>query len=96
MAEVPVRLALPAPHTEQASLLMARFAAFIVAIIGAVILFAWQFSIPELTETVPGTGSMTPAAAAGTIAAAAGLFCFTFRLTRPLARLINLPQTAAH
>jgi PAS domain S-box-containing protein len=89
VAEVPVRLALPAPRTEQVSLLMARFAAFTVAIIGAVILFAWQFSIPELTETVPGTGSMTPAAAAGTIAAAAGLFCFTFRLTRPLARLIG-------
>jgi PAS domain S-box-containing protein len=71
------------------SLLVARLAAFIVATIGGLILFAWQVADPALTEAFPGLTSMTPAAAMGFIAAAIGLFCFTFRPIRPLARLIG-------
>ena len=87
MAEVPVKMALPAPRAELISLLLARCAALVVAIIGALILLAWQ--LPGLTGTLPGLASMTPAAAVGIIAAAVGLFCFTFRAIRPLARLIG-------
>src|SRR3990172_11859293 len=79
-------MALPAPRAELISLLLARCAALVVAIIGALILLAWQ--LPGLTGTLPGL-SMTPAAAVGIIAAAVGLFCFTFRAIRPLARLIG-------
>ncbi|MGH6833415.1 MAG: hypothetical protein ACRECM_10425, partial [Methyloceanibacter sp.] len=86
MAEVPVKMALPAPRAELISLLLARCAALVVAIIGALILLAWQ--LPG-TETLPGLASMTPAAAVGIITAAVGLFCFTFRAIRPLARLIG-------
>jgi PAS domain S-box-containing protein len=88
-AEVQVRMALPAPRPERMSLLVARLAAFVVAGVGALILFAWQLTVPELTEAFPGLTSMTPAAACGFIAAATGLFCFTFRPIRPLARLIG-------
>jgi len=87
VAEVPVKMALPAPRAELISLLLARCAALVVAIIGALILLAWQ--LPGLTGTLPGLASMTPAAAVGIIAAAVGLFCFTFRAIRPLARLIG-------
>ncbi len=88
MAEVPVRMALPAPRAEQMSLLVARLAALVVAAIGGVILFAWQLTIPR-PNSLPGVASMTPAAAVGIIAAAVGLFCLTFRPIRPLARLIG-------
>ena len=87
MAEVPVRMALPAPRAEQMSLLVARLSALIVAAMGGVILFAWQLTIP--TDSLPGVESMTPASAVGIIAAAVGLFCLTFRPIRPLARLIG-------
>jgi PAS domain S-box-containing protein len=89
VAEVAVRMALPAPRAERMSLLVARLAAFIVAAVGGLILFAWQLASPELIEAFPGLTSMTPAAALGVIAAAIGLFCFTFRPIRPLARLIG-------
>ena len=61
MAEVPVRMALPAPRAERMSLLIARLAAFVVALIGGLILFVWQLPIPRLTESFPGLASMTPA-----------------------------------
>ena len=87
MAEVPVRMALPAPRAEQMSLLVARLSALVVAAMGGVILFAWQLTIPS--DSLPGVESMTPASAVGIIAAAVGLFCLTFRPIRPLARLIG-------
>jgi PAS domain S-box-containing protein len=71
------------------SLLIARCAAFVVALIGGLILFAWQLPVPRLTQSFPGLASMTPAAAGGIVAAAIGLFCLTFRAIRPLARLIG-------
>jgi PAS domain S-box-containing protein len=89
VAEVPVRMALPAPRAERISLLIARCAAFVVALIGGLILFAWQLPAPHLTQSFPGLASMTPAAAGGIVAAAVGLFCLTFRAIRPLARLIG-------
>jgi PAS domain S-box-containing protein len=89
VAEVPVRMALPAPRAERMSLLIARCAAFIVALVGGLILFAWQLPIPRLTQSFAGLASMTPAAAGGIVAAAIGLFCLTFRAIRPLARLIG-------
>ena len=89
MAEVPGKMALPAPRTEHISLLLARCAALVVAIIGVLILLAWQLTIPRLTENLAGLASMTPAAAVGIITAAVGLFCFTFRPIRPLARLMG-------
>jgi len=87
--EVAVRMALPAPRAERMSLLVARLAGFMVAMVGALILSAWQLSVPELIEAFPGLSGMTPAVAAGVIAAAIGLFCLTFRTIRPLARLIG-------
>ena len=89
MAEVPVRMALPAPRAERMSLLVARLAAFVVATIGGLILFAWQLSDSAPDRDLAGPRSLTPAAAVGIIAAAVGLFCFTFRAIRPLARLIG-------
>ncbi|HEU4476061.1 MAG TPA: hypothetical protein VFR71_05130, partial [Methyloceanibacter sp.] len=71
------------------SLLVARLAAVIVATVGGLILFGWQIASPELLEAFPTLTSMTPAGAAGFIAAAIGLFCFTFRPIRPLARVIG-------
>ena len=47
MAEVPVRMALPAPRAEQMSLLVARLSAVVVAAMGGVILFAWQLTNPS-------------------------------------------------
>jgi len=89
VAEVPVKMALPAPRAEHMSLLVARLIAVLVAMMGGLILFAWQLTAPGLTETLPGLISMTPAASVLIIAAAVGLFCFTFRPIRPLARLIG-------
>jgi hypothetical protein len=89
VAEVPVRMALPAPRAERTSLLIARCAAFVVALIGGLILFVWQLPIPRLTQSFPGLASMTPAAAGGIVAGAVGLFCLSFRAIRPLARLIG-------
>jgi PAS domain S-box-containing protein len=89
VAEVPVKMALPAPRAEHMSLLIARTAAFFVAVIGGLILFVWQLPIPQLTQSFPGLASMTPAAAGGIVAGAIGLFCLTFRAIRPLARLIG-------
>ena len=89
MAEVPVKMALPAPRAERMSLLIARTAAFFAALIGALILFVWQLPTPQLTRSFPGLASMTPAAAGGIVAGAVGLFCLTFRPIRPLARLIG-------
>jgi PAS domain S-box-containing protein len=82
-------MALPAPRAERMSLLIARCAAFVVALIGGLILFVWQLPVPRLTESFPGLAAMTPAAAGGIVAAAFGLFCLTFRAIRPLARLIG-------
>jgi PAS domain S-box-containing protein len=82
-------MALPAPRAEHMSLLVARLIAVLVAMMGGLILFAWQLTAPGLTETLPGLISMTPAASVLIIAAAVGLFCFTFRPIRPLARLIG-------
>ncbi|MBC8021150.1 MAG: PAS domain S-box protein [Methyloceanibacter sp.] len=82
-------MALPAPRAERMSLLLARLAAFVVALIGALILLAWQLPVPRLTEAFPGLASMTPAAAGGVVAAAIGLFCLTFRPIRPIARLVG-------
>ena len=82
-------MALPAPRAERMSLLIARCAAFVVALIGGLILFVWQLPIPRLTQSFPGLAAMTPAAAGGIVAAAFGLFCLTFRAIRPLARLIG-------
>ncbi len=89
MAEVQVKMALPAPRAERMSLLLARLAAFIAGLIGGLILLVWQLPIPRLTEAFPGLASMTPAAAGGVVAAAIGLFCLTFRPVRPVARLIG-------
>ena len=89
MAEVPVRMALPAPRAERMSLLIARCAAFVVALIAGLILVVWQLPIPRLTQSFPGLAAMTPAAAGGIVAGAVGLFCLTFRAIRPLARLIG-------
>ena len=89
VAEVPVRMALPAPRAEQISLLDRALAAFVVATMGGLILFAWQLTVPRLTQRCPASPAMTPAAAVGIIAAAVGLFCLTFRPIRPLARLIG-------
>ena len=82
-------MALPAPRAERMSLLLARLAAFVVALIGALILLAWQLPVPRLTDAFPGLASMTPAAAGGVVAAAIGLFCLTFRPIRPIARLVG-------
>ena len=83
-------MALPAPHTERMSLLLARLAALVVAFVGGFILFVWQLPFPRLTEAFPGFASMPPAAAGGMTAAAVGLFCLTFRPIRPIARLIGV------
>jgi PAS domain S-box-containing protein len=80
-------MALPAPPTERLSLLLARVAAFLVALIGAIVLFVWQLPIKGLTEAYPGLTSMTPVAAGGTLLAAIGLFCLTFKTIRPVARV---------
>jgi PAS domain S-box-containing protein len=89
VAEVQVRMALPAPRAERISLMLARLAAFVVALIGGMILLVWQLPTAQLTEAFPGLASMTPAAAGGIVAAAIGLFCLTFRPLRPIARLIG-------
>jgi PAS domain S-box-containing protein len=82
-------MALPAPRAERVSLMLARLAAFIVALIGATILLVWQLPFARLNEVFPGLASMTPAAAGGIVAAAIGLFCLTFRPLRPIARVIG-------
>jgi hypothetical protein len=46
-------MALPAPHTERMSLLLARLAAVVVAFVGGLILFVWQLPFPRLTEAFP-------------------------------------------
>ena len=71
------------------SLLVARLIAFAVAAVGTFILLAWRLSVPDLTEETSELASMTPATAMGFVAASVGLFCFTFRAIRPLARLIG-------
>jgi PAS domain S-box-containing protein len=82
-------MALPAPRAERISLMLARLAAFMVALIGGLILLVWQLPTARLTQAFPGLASMSPAAAGGVVAAAIGLFCLTFRPIRPIARLIG-------
>jgi PAS domain S-box-containing protein len=82
-------MALPAPRAERISLLVARSIAVVVALMGALDLLAWQLQPPGLTGTFPGLTSITPAGSAGFVAAAIGLFCFTFRPLRPFARVIG-------
>jgi PAS domain S-box-containing protein len=89
VAEVPAKLALPAPRGEQMSLLMARVAALLVIVIGALILAAWRLPVP-LAQSFPGLTMTTPSGAVGFIAAGVALFWFTFRGLRVLARLIAL------
>ena len=72
MAEVPVKLALPAPRAERMSLLLARCAALVVIAIGGDRARCWQLGLPRLSEALPGLASMTPNAAAGVIAAGVG------------------------
>ena len=69
MAEVPAKLALPAPRAERISLLVARSAAFIVCVMGGVVLLGWQIPDPELSQALPGLANMTPHAAVGILAA---------------------------
>ena len=83
-------MALPAPPTERLSLLLARLAAVVVAVIGGLILFVWQLPIKGLTEAFPSLTSTTPAAAGALVVAAIGLFCLTFRTVRPIARVTGL------
>ena len=89
MAEVPVKMALPAPRAERMSLLLARCAAVVVCAIGGIVLLGWQLPIAQLTQALPGLVSMTPDSAAGALAAGIGLFCNTFRPLRPISRLIG-------
>lgn len=89
MAEVPAKLALPAPRAERMSLLLARCAALLVIAIGALVLAAWRIGTPGVAESLPSLAGMTPNASVATIAAGIALFCFTFRPLRPLARLIG-------
>ncbi len=89
MAEVPAKLALPAPRAERISLLLARCAALLVVAIGALVLAAWRIGTPGVAESLPSLAGMTPNASVATIAAGIALFCFTFRPLRPLARLIG-------
>ncbi|HMK39999.1 MAG TPA: HWE histidine kinase domain-containing protein [Methyloceanibacter sp.] len=89
MAEVPAKLALPAPRAERMSLLLARCAALMVIAIGALVLAAWRIGTPGVAESLPSLAGMTPNASVATIAAGIALFCFTFRPLRPLARLIG-------
>ncbi|HTP36801.1 MAG TPA: HWE histidine kinase domain-containing protein [Methyloceanibacter sp.] len=89
MAEVPAKLALPAPRAERISLLLARCAALMVIAIGALVLAAWRVGTPGVAESLPSLAGMTPNASVATIAAGIALFCFTFRPLRPLARLIG-------
>jgi PAS domain S-box-containing protein len=86
VAEVPAKLALPAPRAERMSLLLARCAALIVIAIGALVLGAWRIGTPD---ALPGLAGMTPNASVGTMAAGLALFCFTFRPLRPVARLLG-------
>lgn len=89
MAEVPVKMALPAPRAERMSLLFARCAAALVCAIGGIVLLGWQLPIPRLTHALPSLISMTPDAAAGILAAGVALFCFTLRPLRPISRMIG-------
>jgi PAS domain S-box-containing protein len=89
VAEVPVKMALPAPRAERMSLLLARCAAVVVCAIGGIVLLGWQLPIAQLTQALPGLVSMTPDSAAGALAAGIGLFCITFRPLRPISRLIG-------
>ena len=89
MAEVPAKLALPAPRAERMSLLLARCAALIVIAIGGMVLGAWRLGLPRLSEGLPGLAGMTPNAAVGVMAAGVALFCFTFRPLRLLSRAIG-------
>ena len=89
MAEIPAKLALPAPRAERMSLLLARCAALIVIAIGGIVLTAWRLGLPRLSEALPGLAGMTPNAAAGVMAAGVALFCFTFRPLRLLSRVIG-------
>jgi PAS domain S-box-containing protein len=89
VAEVPVKMALPAPRAERMSLLLARCAAVVVCAIGGIVLLGWQLPIAQLTQALPGLVSMTPDSAAGALAAGIGLFCNTFRPLRPISRLIG-------
>ena len=50
-------MALPAPPTERLSLLLARLAAFCVALIGGLILLVWQLPVQRVTEAYPGLTS---------------------------------------
>jgi PAS domain S-box-containing protein len=91
---VSTKIALPAPRGERFSVLLARLVAVLVCIIGAVVLAGALRLAPELAETLPGLASMRPIAALGTIAAGIGLFCFTFRGLRLVARLIGFALVA--
>jgi PAS domain S-box-containing protein len=82
-------MALPAPRAVRVALLLARVFALLAAAIGVFVLAGWQFDMPGVAESVPDLSTLKPNAAAGVIAAGVGLFCLTFRLLRPIGRLIG-------
>ncbi|MGV1015466.1 MAG: PAS domain-containing protein, partial [Methyloceanibacter sp.] len=90
MADVPAKMALPAPRNAHISVLLARLAALVVCVIGGLALLAYSLSLTQLTEIMPGLASLSPNAASGLLAAGIGLFCFTFRGLRFIARLIGI------
>jgi len=90
VADVPAKLALPAPRSARISVLLARLAAMLVCAIGGLVLLAWYIPLPQLIDLLPGLAGLSPSGAAGILAAGVALFCFTFRPLRLVARLIGL------
>jgi PAS domain S-box-containing protein len=89
VAEVPAKMALPTPRGARISMLLARTAALIVCVLGGMALVGWLFGTPQSAEPLPRLSTLTPEAAIGASLAGVGLLCFTFRVLRPLARLIG-------
>ncbi|MGH6867032.1 MAG: sensor histidine kinase, partial [Methyloceanibacter sp.] len=93
MIEVPAKMALPAPRGAQLAVLLARTAALLVCAVGALLLAGW-LEVHTLTNGLPDLASLSPNAALGILAAGVGLFSFTFRSLRFLARIIGIGLVA--
>jgi PAS domain S-box-containing protein len=82
-------MALPTPRSVRLALLFSRLSALVACALGALVLAGWRFDLSALTELFPDFVGMKTNVAAGVLAAGLGLFCFTIKPLRPIARLIG-------
>lgn len=78
------------PELNRSAVRFARAVGIMVTVLGLGILVGWRLEAPLLNEGVPSSLTITPNSAAGISMSGLGLLALTYRLSRPLARVLGL------